>query len=66
MAGVSFELRIMTVIDNAELEDMPEKEKDNSKKGCFGDITSIGMLASILALMGVGILLTSKKRRVTE
>ena len=66
MAGVSFELRIMTVIDNAELEDMPEKEKDNSKKGCFGDITSIGMLASILALMGVGIFLTSKKRRVTE
>ena len=66
MAGVSFELRIMTVIDNAELEDMPEKDNGGKKKGCFGDITSIGMLASVLALAGFGIILLNKKRRVTE
>ena len=64
VAGISFELRIYAQGDNAELEDMPVE--NNKKKGCGGEIASVGMLASLLALAGVGFILVSKKKRVTE
>ena len=36
---------------------------EGGKKGCFGDMTSVGALAGILALAGIGVILTSLKKR---
>ena len=66
MGGSSFELRIYASGNEGELEDDPNPHKDASSKGCFGDIASVGALATILALAGVGIILLGKKRKVTE
>ena len=67
-AGISFELRIYATGNSGEMEDdpNPHKEETPSKKGCFGDIASVGMLSTLLAMLGAGIILTSKKRKVTE
>ena len=61
-AGLSFELRIMTVVDNAELEDMPKK----ASKGCFGAYEITLLSVAMIGILGAGLLLINKKRRVTE
>ena len=68
VAGVSFELRIMTVVDNAELEDMPEKggNKGGEKKGCFGAYETALAGVALVSILAISFLLIDKKRRVAE
>ena len=55
--GLSFELRIYAVGDNAEVEDAPAKKK----KGCGGEIVAIASLTALIGLAGIA-LLKGKKR----
>ena len=50
--------------DEELMEVFKEDEgKGGSKKGCFGDMTAVGTLAGILTLAGLGVVLTSIKKR---
>ena len=71
-SGASFELRILASGNNAEIEDLPDDEPvdptptPSKKKGCGGNIAVTGSFIGLLTIAGIGMMLLSKKRKVTE
>ena len=55
-----YDEELMDSIDDSGKKD---DDKKDGKKGCGGDMTSIGALASVLALAGVASILVSLKKR---
>ena len=62
----AIQIALTIVPDEAEYnEELMEvfKDDEGGKKGCFGDMTAVGALAGVLALAGLGVILTSLKKR---